>query len=174
MLGRKLNLCSWSAGHVHAYERSVRVFNNRPHECGSVHIVIGDGGNREVSRCMPLYRLFEHRMPHAKHNQLHSSMLICHPALIVFALLSHSTALVSPPLVRQLTTLLCIEQGLSRDYLDQPRWSAMREASYGHATLDFESATAATFRWHRNQVQTQQLLAGIEELVQPLKSTGHS
>jgi hypothetical protein len=76
------------AGHVHAYERSVRVFNNRPHECGPVHIVIGDGGNRE---------------------------------------------------------------GLSRDYLDQPKWSAMREASYGHATLDFESATAATFRWHRNQ-----------------------
>lgn len=28
----------------------------------------------------------------------------------------------------------------------------MREASYGHATLDFESSTAATFRWHRNQV----------------------
>lgn len=48
MLGRKLNLCSYTAGHVHAYERSVRVFNNRPHECGPVHIVIGDGGNREV------------------------------------------------------------------------------------------------------------------------------
>jgi Iron/zinc purple acid phosphatase-like protein C len=60
--------------------------------------------------------------------------------------------------LRQIMTSLCIAQGLSRDYLDQPKWSAMREASYGHATLDFESATAATFRWHRNQVQTQQLL----------------
>jgi acid phosphatase type 7 len=51
-------------------------------------------------------------------------------------------------------TLLRPEQGLSRNYLDQPKWSAMREASYGHATLDFESITAATFRWHRNQVLT--------------------
>ena len=41
-------MCQCAAGHVHAYERSVRVYNNRPHECGPVHIVIGDGGNREV------------------------------------------------------------------------------------------------------------------------------
>lgn len=45
-------------------------------------------------------------------------------------------------------------QGLARDYLDQPKWSAMREASYGHATLDFETSTTATFRWHRNQVRS--------------------
>lgn len=37
-----------SAGHVHAYERSFRVFDNKVDECGPVHIVIGDGGNREV------------------------------------------------------------------------------------------------------------------------------
>lgn len=36
------------SGHVHAYERSVPVFDNRPAECAPVHIVIGDGGNREV------------------------------------------------------------------------------------------------------------------------------
>jgi 3',5'-cyclic AMP phosphodiesterase CpdA len=76
------------AGHVHAYERSVRVFDNQPSDCGPVHIVIGDGGNRE---------------------------------------------------------------GLALDYLKQPEWSAMREASYGHGTLDFESPTSAVFRWHRNQ-----------------------
>jgi hypothetical protein len=35
------------AGHVHAYERFTRVFKNRPNPCGSVHITIGDGGNRE-------------------------------------------------------------------------------------------------------------------------------
>lgn len=35
------------AGHVHAYERSKRVFNGRPDPCGAVHITIGDGGNRE-------------------------------------------------------------------------------------------------------------------------------
>ncbi|CAA0836965.1 Purple acid phosphatase 18 [Striga hermonthica] len=35
------------AGHVHAYERSKRVFNSRSDPCGAVHITIGDGGNRE-------------------------------------------------------------------------------------------------------------------------------
>ncbi|KAK4484827.1 hypothetical protein RD792_007425, partial [Penstemon davidsonii] len=35
------------AGHVHAYERSMRVFNGKPDPCGAVHITIGDGGNKE-------------------------------------------------------------------------------------------------------------------------------
>ncbi|KAG0489008.1 hypothetical protein HPP92_007819 [Vanilla planifolia] len=35
------------AGHVHAYERFGRVFDNREDECGAVHITIGDGGNKE-------------------------------------------------------------------------------------------------------------------------------
>ncbi|KAH0453779.1 hypothetical protein IEQ34_018103 [Dendrobium chrysotoxum] len=35
------------AGHVHAYERFTRVFNNKEDECGPIHITIGDGGNRE-------------------------------------------------------------------------------------------------------------------------------
>ncbi|KAI0496847.1 hypothetical protein KFK09_023175 [Dendrobium nobile] len=35
------------AGHVHAYERFTRVFDNKEDECGPIHITIGDGGNRE-------------------------------------------------------------------------------------------------------------------------------
>ncbi|XP_047322788.1 purple acid phosphatase 18-like [Impatiens glandulifera] len=35
------------SGHVHAYERSKRVYKGRPDPCGAVHITIGDGGNRE-------------------------------------------------------------------------------------------------------------------------------
>ncbi|KAH6822788.1 purple acid phosphatase 18 [Perilla frutescens var. hirtella] len=35
------------SGHVHAYERSKGVFNGKSDPCGSVHITIGDGGNRE-------------------------------------------------------------------------------------------------------------------------------
>uniref|UniRef100_A0A0D9W4M1 Purple acid phosphatase n=1 Tax=Leersia perrieri TaxID=77586 RepID=A0A0D9W4M1_9ORYZ len=35
------------AGHVHAYERFTRVYNNEANPCGPVHITIGDGGNRE-------------------------------------------------------------------------------------------------------------------------------
>ncbi|XP_022753934.1 purple acid phosphatase 18-like isoform X2 [Durio zibethinus] len=35
------------AGHVHAYERTKRVNNGKSDPCGSVHITVGDGGNRE-------------------------------------------------------------------------------------------------------------------------------
>ncbi|KAI3471951.1 hypothetical protein Pfo_028639 [Paulownia fortunei] len=35
------------AGHVHAYERFVRVYKDRANECGPVHITTGAGGNRE-------------------------------------------------------------------------------------------------------------------------------
>ncbi|KAI3471827.1 hypothetical protein Pfo_028480 [Paulownia fortunei] len=35
------------AGHVHAYERFVRVYKDEADECGPMHITIGDGGNRE-------------------------------------------------------------------------------------------------------------------------------
>ncbi|GAV57861.1 Metallophos domain-containing protein/Metallophos_C domain-containing protein [Cephalotus follicularis] len=35
------------AGHVHAYERFTRVYNDTADNCGLVYITIGDGGNRE-------------------------------------------------------------------------------------------------------------------------------
>ncbi|XP_073003800.1 purple acid phosphatase 22-like [Typha latifolia] len=35
------------AGHVHAYERFTRIYNNEADPCGPVYITIGDGGNRE-------------------------------------------------------------------------------------------------------------------------------
>ncbi|KAJ4731234.1 Purple acid phosphatase [Rhynchospora pubera] len=35
------------AGHVHAYERFTRVYNQKADPCGPVHITIGDGGNIE-------------------------------------------------------------------------------------------------------------------------------
>lgn len=34
-------------GHVHAYERFTRVYDNSANSCGPMHITIGDGGNRE-------------------------------------------------------------------------------------------------------------------------------
>ena len=33
----------------------------------------------------------------------------------------------------------------------QPAWSAFREASFGHGTLDFVNGTHALWQWHRNQ-----------------------
>lgn len=35
------------AGHVHAYERFTRVYDNKADQCGPLHVTIGDGGNRE-------------------------------------------------------------------------------------------------------------------------------
>ncbi|KAL9249777.1 Purple acid phosphatase 22-like protein [Drosera capensis] len=35
------------AGHVLAYERFTRVYNNTANSCGPIYITIGDGGNRE-------------------------------------------------------------------------------------------------------------------------------
>ncbi|CAK9084981.1 unnamed protein product [Durusdinium trenchii] len=34
-------------GHVHSYERSFPVYNHSRNECGTTHIVVGDGGNYE-------------------------------------------------------------------------------------------------------------------------------
>ena len=76
------------SGHVHAYERSGRVARRRADALGPLHIVVGDGGNRE---------------------------------------------------------------GLSVNYLDPaPKWSAFREASYGHGSLDLLNSTHAVWRWLRN------------------------
>ncbi|XAR69731.1 Acid phosphatase [Bertholletia excelsa] len=35
------------AGHVHAYERFTRVYDNKADPCGPVYVTIGDGGNKE-------------------------------------------------------------------------------------------------------------------------------
>lgn len=35
------------AGHVHAYERTTRVYDDNVDPCGIVHVTVGDGGNRE-------------------------------------------------------------------------------------------------------------------------------
>lgn len=35
------------AGHVHAYERTVPVYNNKPDPCGATYLNLGDGGNYE-------------------------------------------------------------------------------------------------------------------------------
>jgi len=34
-------------GHVHAYERTLPVYQNKSNDCGPVYLTMGDGGNRE-------------------------------------------------------------------------------------------------------------------------------
>ncbi|WOG84687.1 hypothetical protein DCAR_0103871 [Daucus carota subsp. sativus] len=43
-------------------------------------------------------------------------------------------------------------EGLATNMTDpQPKYSAFREASFGHATLDIKNRTHAYYAWHRNQ-----------------------
>ncbi|GFP97075.1 probable purple acid phosphatase 20 [Phtheirospermum japonicum] len=61
------------AGHVHAYERFVRVYKDQANECGPVYITIGDGGNREglaVRYMDPKPTISAFREPSFGHGQL--------------------------------------------------------------------------------------------------------
>lgn len=44
------------------------------------------------------------------------------------------------------------QEGLAKEMTEpQPRYSAYREASFGHGILDVKNRTHAYFGWHRNQ-----------------------
>ncbi|XP_062006860.1 purple acid phosphatase 22-like [Rosa rugosa] len=61
------------SGHVHAYERFTRVYNNEADPCGPVHVTIGDGGNREGLALMfedPPSPLSLYREPSFGHGRL--------------------------------------------------------------------------------------------------------
>ncbi|CAA3011287.1 purple acid phosphatase 22-like [Olea europaea subsp. europaea] len=61
------------AGHVHAYERFTRVFDNNADPCGPVYITIGDGGNREglaMKFVNPSPSISVHREPSFGHGRL--------------------------------------------------------------------------------------------------------
>ncbi|OMO82166.1 hypothetical protein CCACVL1_12051 [Corchorus capsularis] len=61
------------AGHVHAYERFTRIYDNKADPCGPVYITIGDGGNREGLALMfenPSSELSLYREPSFGHGRL--------------------------------------------------------------------------------------------------------
>ena len=41
------------AGHVHSYERTHAVYDGALNPCGTIHLVLGDGGNREGAYAAP-------------------------------------------------------------------------------------------------------------------------
>ena len=45
---------------------------------------------------------------------------------------------------------VCCREGLALDYLKQPAWSEVREASFGMGVLTVENSTHALWQWHRN------------------------
>uniref|UniRef100_A0A1D1ZTK8 Purple acid phosphatase n=1 Tax=Auxenochlorella protothecoides TaxID=3075 RepID=A0A1D1ZTK8_AUXPR len=107
-------------GHVHAYERSFPVFDFKRDDCGPVHLSLGDGGNIEK-----LNAVFADTPGH------------CPP------IFDHGPSY-QPE--------FCPQNVYNGSYcsLMQPAWSAFREPSFGHATLDILNDTHALFQWKRN------------------------
>ncbi|KAJ7950452.1 Purple acid phosphatase [Quillaja saponaria] len=112
-------------GHVHAYERSNRVYNYSLDPCGPVYITVGDGGNREKmaigfadepGNCPdPLSTPDEYMGGFCATNFTFG------PAMGKF----------------------CWER--------QPDYSAFRESSFGHGIFEVKNETWALWTWYRNQ-----------------------
>lgn len=112
------------SGHVHAYERMNRVYNYTLDPCGPVYITVGDGGNIEKVDV-------EHaddpgKCPSPGDNKPEFGG-VCH--------MNFS----SGPAKGK----FCWDR--------QPDWSAYRESSFGHGSLEVMNSTYALWTWHRNQ-----------------------
>nr|AGL44403.1 calcineurin-like phosphoesterase [Manihot esculenta] len=112
-------------GHVHAYERSNRVYNYTLDPCGPVYITVGDGGNREK---MAIEHVDEP-------GNCPEPSTTPDPYMGGFCALNFTTG----PAAGK----FCWDQ--------QPDYSAFRESSFGHGILEVKNATWALWTWHRNQ-----------------------
>ncbi|KDP26377.1 hypothetical protein JCGZ_17535 [Jatropha curcas] len=112
-------------GHVHAYERSNRVYNYELDPCGPIYITIGDGGNREKMA-------IEHADEPGKCPE---------PSTTPDAHMGGfcATNFTTGPAAGK----FCWDR--------QPDYSALRESSFGHGILEVKNETWALWTWHRNQ-----------------------
>ncbi|GFP80676.1 purple acid phosphatase 15 [Phtheirospermum japonicum] len=112
-------------GHVHAYERSNRVYNYTLDPCGPVYIAIGDGGNREKMAITHADDPGNCPEPSTTPDQFMGGFcgynFTLGPAAGKF----------------------CWDR--------QPEYSAYRETSFGHGILEVKNETHALWTWHRNQ-----------------------
>ncbi|KAK1294101.1 Purple acid phosphatase 15 [Acorus calamus] len=112
-------------GHVHAYERSNRVYNYSLDPCGPVYITVGDGGNREKMA-----------ISHADDPGECPDPLTTPDEIIGgFCAFNFTTG--------PATGNFCWDR--------QPDYSAYRESSFGHGILEVVNETHALWTWHRNQ-----------------------
>lgn len=112
-------------GHVHAYERSNRVYNYTLDPCGPVYITVGDGGNREKMS-------IRHADEPGKCPEPSST-----PDEFMGGFCAYNFT--SGPAAGK----FCWDQ--------QPEYSAYRESSFGHGILEVKNETYALWTWHRNQ-----------------------
>ncbi|XP_031263907.1 purple acid phosphatase 15-like [Pistacia vera] len=112
-------------GHVHAYERSNRVYNYSLDPCGPVYITVGDGGNVEGLD-----------VEHADEpGNCPDPASTADKYLGGFCAFNFTSGPASGK--------FCWDQ--------QPDYSAYRESSFGHGILEVKNETHALWTWHRNQ-----------------------
>ncbi|KAF5193406.1 Purple acid phosphatase [Thalictrum thalictroides] len=113
------------SGHVHAYERTNRVYNYALDPCGPVHITVGDGGNREKMATKHADDPGECPDPSTTPDEYMGG----------FCAMNFT----SGPAKGK----FCWDR--------QPDYSAYRESSFGHGILEVKNETYALWTWHRNQ-----------------------
>ncbi|DBA94256.1 TPA: hypothetical protein ACH3X1_001874 [Trebouxia sp. C0004] len=147
-------------GHVHAYERTHPMYDYTIDPCGAVHITIGDGGNSEGlnflanNKMSPQYEDTSYAQNGIAGGCPTPANSSVRPAYIV-----SNNPTISDPWTFYKRTLTFQGDGNSTGtgnpagycYKEQPAWSAYREPSFGHGTLDVINATTALWQWHRNQ-----------------------
>ncbi|XP_042390758.1 purple acid phosphatase 15-like [Zingiber officinale] len=112
-------------GHVHAYERSNRVYNYLLDPCGPVYITVGDGGNREKMAV-------RHADDPDGCPEPSTTYDVHMGGFCAFNFTSGPAA-----------GKFCWDR--------QPDYSAYRESSFGHGILEVKNETHALWTWHRNQ-----------------------
>ncbi|KAI3962740.1 hypothetical protein MKW92_032597 [Papaver armeniacum] len=112
-------------GHVHAYERSNRVYNYSLDPCGPVYITVGDGGNREKMAVKHADEPGNCPDPSTTPDEYMGGFC-------AFNFTSGPAA-----------GKFCWDR--------QPDFSAYRESSFGHGILEMKNDTHALWTWHRNQ-----------------------
>lgn len=124
-------------GHVHAYERSAKVYNYLPDGCGTTYITAGNSGvglNTEFADSASLTRFSR---ASSYDNSTNCTRPLTTSALLVYVAGGKICNTTDP---------------VSGKYCpnSQPTWSAYREAAHGFVTLDFESPTRAVLKYFRN------------------------
>ncbi|XP_062147699.1 purple acid phosphatase 15 [Alnus glutinosa] len=112
-------------GHVHAYERSNRVYNYTLDPCAPVYITVGDGGNREKMAIKHADDPGNCPDPSTTPDEYIGGFC--------------ATNFTSGPAAGK----FCWDR--------QPEYSALRESSFGHGILEVKNETWALWTWYRNQ-----------------------
>jgi hypothetical protein len=121
-------------GHLHEYERTNSIYDHKVDDCGTVHIIIGDGGNHEG-----LYTSFIDQPGNTtcpKPNTLPNYQPGPYTPSFTYNTSNPSKG-------------YCPDPGTNSTG-NQPVWSAFRQPAFGHGTLNFINETHAQWEWNRN------------------------